>query len=120
VPRKLFGQKKDEVKEGWIKLHTEELRDLNSSASIIRMNKSRRMRWAWHIARVRKKRNVYGLLVGNPEGKKPLGRPRHRWIDNIYMDLFKIGLDGVDWVGLAEDRYSWRALVNAVMKLRVA
>jgi hypothetical protein len=65
------------------------------------------------------KRNVYRLLVGKPEGKRPLGRPRRRWIDNIMMDLLEVGLSGVDWIGLAQDRYRWRALVNSVMNLRV-
>jgi hypothetical protein len=65
------------------------------------------------------KRNVYRLLVGKPEGKRPVGRPRHRWIDNIKMDLLEIGLGGVDWIGLAQDSHRWRALVNAVMNLRV-
>jgi hypothetical protein len=65
------------------------------------------------------KRNVYRLLVGKPEGKRPLGRPRRRWIDNIKIDLLEIGLSVVDWIGLAQDRYRWRALVNSVMNLRV-
>jgi hypothetical protein len=65
------------------------------------------------------KRNVYRLLVGKPEGKRPLGRPRRRWIDNITMDLLQIGVSVVDWIGLAQDRYRWRALVNSVMNLRV-
>jgi hypothetical protein len=65
------------------------------------------------------KRNVYGILVGKPEGKRPLGRPRNRWVDHIKLDLGEIGLDGVDWIGLAEDRDQWRALVNTVMNLRV-
>jgi hypothetical protein len=65
------------------------------------------------------KRNVYKLMVGKPEGKRPLGRPRRRWIDNIKMDLLEIGFSGVDWIGLAQDRYRWRALVNSVMNLRV-
>jgi hypothetical protein len=81
--------------------------------------KSRRMRWAEHVARMGEKRNVYRLLVGNPEGKRPLGRPRCRWIDNIKMNLLEIGWNVVDWIGLAQDRYRWRALVNAVMNLRV-
>jgi hypothetical protein len=76
-------------------------------------------RWAGHVARMGEKRNVYRLLVGKPEGKKPLGRPRRRWIDNIKIDLLEIGLSVVDWIGLAQDRYRWRALVNAVMNLRV-
>jgi hypothetical protein len=83
------------------------------------MIKSRRMRWAGHVARMGEKRNVYGLLIGKPEGKRPLGRPRCRWIDNIKMDLLEIGFSVVDWIGLSRDRYRWRALVNAVMNLRV-
>jgi hypothetical protein len=78
-----------------------------------------RMRWAGHVARMREKRNVYRLLVGKPEGKRPLGRPRHMWIDDIKMDLLEIGLRVVDWIGLAQDRYRWRDLVNAVMNLRI-
>jgi hypothetical protein len=81
--------------------------------------KSRRMRGAGHVARMGEKRNVYRLLVGKPEGKRPLGRLRSRWMDNIKMDLSEIGLSVVDWTGLAQDRYRWRALVNSVMNLRV-
>jgi hypothetical protein len=81
--------------------------------------KSRRMRWAGHVARMGEKRNVYKLLVGKPEGKRPLRRPRRRWIDNIKIDLSEIGLSVVDWIGLTQDRHRWRALVNAVMNLRV-
>jgi hypothetical protein len=95
------------------------LHKLYSSPSIIRIIKSRRMRWAGHVARTGEKRNVYRLLVGKPEGKRPLGRPRCRWIDNIKMDLLEIGLNVMDWIGLAQDRYRWRALVNSVMNLRV-
>jgi hypothetical protein len=76
----------------------------------------RRMRWAGHVARMREKRNV---LVGKPAGNRPLGRPRCRWIDNIKIDLLEIGLNVVDWIGLAQDRYRWRALVNTVINLRV-
>jgi hypothetical protein len=95
----------------------EKLHNLNSSPSIIRNIKSRRMRWAGHVARMGEKGNVYRLLVGKPEGKRPLGRPRRRWIDNIKMDLLEIGLNVVEWIGLAQDRYRWRALVNLVMNL---
>jgi hypothetical protein len=77
------------------------------------------MRWAGHVARIGEKRNVYKLLVGKPEGKRQLGRPRRRWIDNIKMDLLEIGLSVVDWIGLAQDRDKWRAVVSAVMKLRL-
>jgi hypothetical protein len=83
------------------------------------MIKSRRMKWAGHVARMRAKRNAYRILVGNPEGKRPLGRPRRRWVDNIKIDLSEVGWDGGDWIDLAQDRDQWRALVNAVMKLRV-
>jgi hypothetical protein len=86
---------------------------------VMRIIKSRRMRWAGHVARMGEKRNVYRLLVGKPEGKRPLGRPRRRCVDNIRMGLLEIGLSFVDWIGLAQDRYRWRALVNSVMNLRV-
>jgi hypothetical protein len=99
------------VTGGWRKLHNEELHNLYSSPSIIRIIKSRRMRWAGHVARMGEKRNVYRLLVGKPEGKRPLGRLRRMWIDNIKMDLLEIGLSVVDWIGLTQDRYRWRALV---------
>jgi hypothetical protein len=90
-----------------------------SSLSIIRMIKSRRMRLAGHVARMGENRNAYRILVGKPGGKRPLGRPRRRWVDNIKMDLREIGWDGLDWIDLAQDRDQWRALVNAVMNLRV-
>jgi hypothetical protein len=81
--------------------------------------KARRMRWAGHVARMGEKRNVYRLLVGKPEGRRPLGRPRCRWVDNIRMDLVEVGGDDVGWIGLAQDRDRWRALVNSVLNLRV-
>jgi hypothetical protein len=116
----LYGRKRrDGMTGGWRKLHNEELHNVYASPSIIRMMKSRRMRWAGHVARMEEKRNVCRLLVGKPEGKRPLGRPRRSWIDNIKMDLLEIGLSVVDWIGLAQDRYNWRALVNSVMNLRV-
>jgi hypothetical protein len=83
------------------------------------MIKSRRMKWAGHVARMGPKRNTYKILVGKPEGKRPLKRPRRRWVDNIKMDLREIGWDGMDWIDLAQDREQWRALVNTVMNLRV-
>jgi hypothetical protein len=92
---------------------------LYSSPSIIKVIKSRRMRWAGQVARIGEKRNMYRLLVGKPEGKRPLGRPRRRWIDNSKMDLLEVGLGVVDWIDLAQDRYRWRALVNVVMNLQV-
>jgi hypothetical protein len=96
-------------------VHNEELRDLYSSPNIIRIIKSRRMWLAGHVGRMGEKRNAYRLLVGKPEGKRPLGRPYH-----IKMDLVEMGSGGVDWIGLAQDRDKWRALVNAVMNLWVA
>jgi hypothetical protein len=116
----MFGPKKDEVTGGWRKLHNEELRDLYFSPSIIRVIKSGRMRLVGHVARVGKKRNAYRLLVGKPEGDRPLGRPRRRWVDNIKMGLLEIGWGGVGWISLAQDRDKWSALVNAVMNLRVS
>jgi hypothetical protein len=88
-------------------------------ASIIRRFKSRRMRWAGLVTRMGEKRNAYRLLVGKPEGKRPLGRPRRMWLDNSRMDLIEIGWDGVKWIGLVQDRDKRRALVNVVMNLRV-
>jgi hypothetical protein len=83
------------------------------------MIKSRRMRWAGHVAQLGEMRNAYRILVGNPEGKRPLGRSRRRWVDSIKMDLRETGWSGMDWIDLAQDRDQWRALVNAVMNLRV-
>jgi hypothetical protein len=86
---------------------------------IIRVIKSRRMGWAGHAARMGERRNAYRILVGKPKGRRPLGRPRRRWVDNIKMDLREVGGDGRDWIDLAQDRDQWRAYVNAVMNLRV-
>jgi hypothetical protein len=97
----------------------EELHDLYSSPSIIRIFKSGMIRWAGNVARMGEKRNAYRLMVGKPEGKKPLGRPRRRWVDNIRMDLVEVGWGDVDRIGLAQDRDRWRALVNSVLNLRV-
>jgi hypothetical protein len=94
--RRIFGLKRDEVTGEWRKLHNKELRDLYSSSSIIRIIKSRRMRWAGHVPRMGEKRNAYRLLVGKPEGKRPLGRPRRRWVGNIRMDLGEVGWGNVD------------------------
>jgi hypothetical protein len=106
------------VTGGCRKLHNEELHNLYSSPSIIKIIKSK-MRWAGHVARMGKKRNAYRILVENPEGKRPLGTPRRRWVNNIKMDLREIRWDGMDCIDLAQDRDQWRALVNAVMNLRV-
>jgi hypothetical protein len=93
VLRRIFGPKRDEVTGEWRKLHNEELNNLYSSPDIIRQVKSRRMRWVGHVARMGEERKVYKVLVGKPEGKRPLGRPRRRWEDEIRMDLREIGLD---------------------------
>jgi hypothetical protein len=119
VFRRIFGPKRDEVTGGWRKLHNEELHNLYSSPSIIRMIESRRMRWTGHVARMGLKCNAYRILIGKLEGKRTLGRQRRRWVDNIKMDLRGIGWYGVDWIDLAQDRDQWRALVNTAMNLRV-
>jgi CRISPR/Cas system-associated protein Cas7 (RAMP superfamily) len=97
----------------------EELHGLYSSPSIVRVIKTRRMRWAGHVARMGKVRGAYNILVGTPERRRPLGRHRRRGEDNIKMDLREIGFWGVDWINLAQDRDRWRALVNTVMNLLV-
>jgi hypothetical protein len=100
-------------------LHNDELHSLYSSPNIVRVIKSRRMRGVGHVARMGEGRGVYRVLVGRPEVKKPLGRPRRRWEDNIKMDLREIWIDGSNWIQLAQDRVQWRACVNTVMNLRV-
>jgi hypothetical protein len=119
VLRRLFGPKRDEVTGGWRKLRNGELHGLYSSPSIVRVIKARTMRWAGHVARMGEVRGAYNILVGRPEGRRPLGRSRRRWEDNINMDLRKIGFGDVDWIHWAQDRDRWRALVNTVMNLRV-
>jgi hypothetical protein len=118
VLRRIFGPKREED-GSWRKLHNDELHSLYSSPNIVKVIKSRRMRWAVHVARMGEGRGVYRVLVGRPEGKRPLGRPRRRWEDNIKMDLGEIGIDGTNWIRLAQDRVQWRAFVNKVMNLRV-
>ena len=119
VFRRIFGPRRDEVMEEWKRLHNEELNDLYSSPNIVQVIKSRRMRWAGHVARMGEERGVYRVLVGKPGGRRPLGRPRHRWVDNIRTDLQEVGCGYMDWIGLAQDRDRWRTLVSAVMNLQV-
>jgi hypothetical protein len=119
VLRRIFGPNRDEVTGEWRKLRNEELHDLYSSPSIIRIMKSRRMRWAGHVARMGERRNAYRLLVGKPQGKRSLGRPSRRWVDSIRMVLREVGWGDVDWIGLARGRDRWRALVNSVLNLQV-
>ncbi|KAJ4449162.1 hypothetical protein ANN_00558 [Periplaneta americana] len=119
VLRKIFGAKRDEIIGEWRKLHNTELHALYSSPDIIRNIKSRRLRWARYVARMGESKNAYRVLVGSPEGKRPLGRPRRRWEDNIKMDLREVGYDGMDWINLAQDRDLWRAYLKAAMNLRV-
>jgi hypothetical protein len=119
VLRRIFGPKRDEMTGDWRKLHNEELHGLYSSPSIVRVIKARRLRWVGHVARTGEMRGAYNISAGRPEGKRPLGRPRRRWEDNIKMDLREIGFGDVDCIHWAQDRDSWRALVNTVMNLRV-
>ena len=119
VLRRIFGPRKDEVTGEWRRLHNEELNDLYSSPNILRVIKSRRMRWAGHVTRMGEENGVYRVLVGKREGRSPLGKPRRRWAVNIRMDLQEVGCVYRDWIGLAQDRDRWRTLVSAVMNLRV-
>ena len=119
VLRRVFGPKRDEVTGEWKKLHNEELSYLYSLPNILRVVKSRRMRWAGRVARMGEGRDVHRVLVGKPEGKRPLGRPRLRWENNIKMDLQEVGRRCGTWMELAQDRDRWRALVSTVRNLRV-
>jgi hypothetical protein len=119
VLRRISGPKRDEMVGEWRKLHEKEHRDSQTSPSIIRIIKSRRMIRAGHVSQMGEKRNAYRLLVGKPEGKSLLIKPRHRWVDNIRMDHGEVGWGDVYWIGLAQDRNWWRALINLVLNLRV-
>ena len=119
VLRRIFGPRRDEVTGEWRKLHNDELNDLYSSPNIVRVITSRRMGWVEHGARMGERRGVYRVLMGRRDGKRPLGRPKRRWEDNIKIDLQEVGCGGLDWIELVQDRNRWRTLVNAVMNLRV-
>jgi hypothetical protein len=118
VLRKISGPKREE-NGSWRKLHNDELHDLYSSPNIVSVIKSRGMRWAGHVARIGEGRGAYRVLVGRPEGKRPLGRPRCRWEDNIKIDLGETDIDGTNWNRLAQDRVQWWAFVNTVMNLQI-
>jgi hypothetical protein len=117
VLRRILGLKRDEATGEWRRLHNEELNDMYASPNIIWVIKSKGTRWAGHVARMGEKKYAYRILVGRPEGRRQLERPRRRWEDNTKMDLQEVGW-GMDWIELAQDKDRWRALVNAVMNLR--
>jgi len=119
VLRRIFGPRRDEVTGERRRLHDVELNDLYPSPNIVRVIKSRRMRWAVHVACIGEERGVYRVLLGKPEGRRPLGRPRRRWVDNIRMDLQDVGCEYMDWIGLAQDRDRWRTLVSSEINLLV-
>ena len=119
VIRKIFGAKRDGITREWRKLHNSELYALYSSPNFIRDLKSRRLRWAGHAAHMGQSRNTYRVLVGKPEGKRPLGRPRRTWKVNIKIDLREVGCDPGDWIAVAEDMDQWRAYVRMIMNLWV-
>jgi len=120
VLRRIFVSKRDEVTGEWRKLHNKELSDLYCSPNIVRVIKSRRLRWAVHVAVMGERRGVYRVLVGKPEGKRPLVKPRRRWEDNIKLDLRETGCGNMEWIDLAEDRDRWQTFVNVVMNFRVS
>jgi hypothetical protein len=115
--KEIFGRRREED-GSWRKLHNDEIHSLYSSPNVVTVIKSRKMRWAGHVARMGEGKGVYRVLVGRPEGKRPLEIHRRRWEYNIKMDLREIGIDEANWIRLAQDRVRWRAFVNTVMNLR--
>jgi hypothetical protein len=118
VLRRITGAKRDEVTGEWRRLHNKELYVVYFSSNIIWVIKSRRLIWAEHVAHMGERRGAYRALMGEPEGRRPLGRPRLRWEENIKMDLQEFGWGGIDWIYVAQDRDRWRAVVNTVMNLQ--
>jgi hypothetical protein len=119
VLRRIFGPKRDKVTGEWRRLHDKELYALYFSPTIIGVIKSRRLGLAGHVPCMGVRRGTYGVLVGQPEGRRPLGGPRHRWENNIKMNCREVVKGGMDWIDLAQDRGRWQALVNAIMNLQV-
>ena len=119
VLRGIFGPKRDEIIKGWRKLHNEDLNDFYSSPTVIGVIYIEENEMGGYVARMGERRGVYRVLVGKSEGKRPLGRLRRRWDDNIKIDIQEVGCRGMDWIEPAQDRDRWRALVNAIMNLRV-
>jgi hypothetical protein len=117
--RRIFVPKREEVTGVWRRLSSEELNDMYSSPNKVWVIKLRRMGWAGHVACMGARRDVYRILVGRPEGRRPLGRPRDRWEDNSKMDLQEVGWGAMDWIQLAQDRDRWRVLAGAVLNLQV-
>jgi hypothetical protein len=119
VLRRIIAPKTEEGAVGWRRLHNEDLYNVFASPNIILVIKSRRMKWKEHVTHMEEIINSYKILVGKSERKRPLGRPRRRWEDDIRMDLREVRWEGVDWMYLVEDRDQWRSVVNTVVNLRV-
>jgi hypothetical protein len=115
---KIFGPGREEG-GSWGKLDNDEIHELYSSRNIVRVIKSRRIRWAGYVTRMAEGRGVYSVSIGRPKGKRSLGRPRHKWEDSINMGLKETGIDEANWIRLAQHRVRWRTFVSMVMKLRV-
>jgi len=116
---RIFLPRRDDVTGEWRRLHNEELNNLYCSPNIVRVIKSRTLKWVGHVACMGEERGVYRVLVGKPEGRRPQGRPRCRCVDNIRMDLEEVECGYMDWIGLAQDRQNWRTFCSEVMNLRV-